>query len=226
MIRNTVPRAALSVEATVAVAVGLAILATLVVSGALSPVDQYAVDHWMPYLDPSGGSKSLNLVHQLYPHVGSPLQTFCNVWTFPASIFVSAAAIGVCCVVLARRGHRTAAVAWLGAWFVANAVEVAGKSVLHRPALHVLDAGSRVSFNSFVHSFPSGHALRAVLTAAVIVTVWRSAAWPALAWVAVVAIALVVNAAHTPSDVLGGVLLGLLVVLVTRAVLHARVEAA
>ncbi len=207
-----------------AVALSLALLASLVVSGALSPLDQYAVDHWMPHFDPSDGSTSLHIAHQFYPHLGSPLQAFCNLWTFPASVIVSGAVISVCCLALARRGHRTAAVAWLIAWIVANAIEVVGKSVLHRPGLHALEAGSRVSFDSFGHSFPSGHALRAVVMAALLAAVWRRTAWPAFIWAAIAVPALVVNAGHTPSDVVGGALLGVLAVLVTRTALRGRVS--
>jgi undecaprenyl-diphosphatase len=223
--RNVAPRAARELETIVALAIALAILTALVVSGGIAALDQYAVDHWMPHLDPTGGSSPASLTEQFYPHLGSPLQTFCNLWTFPASIPVSGVVVGVCCLALARRGQRTAGLAWVSAWIVANAVEVIGKSVLHRPALHALEAGSRISFNIFAHTFPSGHTLRALIAAVVLATVWRRATWPAAAWAAIALPALVVNAAHTPSDVVGGALLAALMLLLTRRILELRAAA-
>jgi membrane-associated phospholipid phosphatase len=193
--------------------VAFAVLASLMVAGRLARIDQYAVDHWMPQAEPSDGSSSTSIVHALLPTLGGPLQAFCNLWTFPASALLSAATLAVCCAVLVRRGQRRAALAWTVAWFAANVVEVVGKQVLHRPPLHAVEDGLRVSFDNFGHSFPSGHALRTVVTAALVVTVWRKAAIPVLAWAVVSVVALVVSADHTPSDVLGGVLLALAAVL-------------
>jgi membrane-associated phospholipid phosphatase len=201
-----------------ATAAAFAALGALVVTGALSGIDQYAVDHWMPNFEPSNGSGAGSLAHQFYPHLGSPLQAFCNLWTFPASAFVSGVAIISCCVALVRRGRRDAALAWGGAWLAANLAELVAKHFLHRPVLHAIEAGMRVPFDSFGHSFPSGHALRATVTAFALATVWRRAALPALFWTAVVLPALVIGAAHTPSDVVGGVLLALLVALTARSV--------
>jgi PAP2 superfamily len=208
-----------------ATAVGFGLLAWLVTAGSLSGVDQYAVDHWMPDFEPSAGSSS-SLVHELYPHLGSPLETFCNLWTFPASPVVSGVVVACCCAAFVRRGRPAAGLAWGGAWLAGNLVEVIGKQVLHRPALHALVAGMRVSFASFGHSFPSGHALRAVITATVLATVWKRATLPALVWTLIALPALVVAAAHTPSDVVGGVLVALLAVLSVRALLRQPVVAA
>ena len=219
MSRDTTSRAGAELAATAAVTVALAVLAVLVVAGGLTAVDQYAVDHWMPHLDPWGGSSPASIDAQFYPHLGSPLQTFCNVWTFPASVPVSGALVGLCCLVLARRGQRAAGLTWVCAWIAANAVEVVGKRVLHRPALHAHHAGSLVSFGSFEHSFPSGHAARGLVAAVMLVTVWRRAAWPAATWAVIALPALVVNAGHTPSDVGGGALLALLTLLLTRRIL-------
>jgi membrane-associated phospholipid phosphatase len=99
---------------------------------------------------------------------------------------------------------------------LANAAELVGKSVIERPVLHL----GRVPLHTFDTSFPSGHALRACLAAALVVAVARRAAWPVLLWVAVALPALVVTAAHTPSDVVGGVLLAALAVLAVRASLQ------
>ena len=194
--------------AALAAAVGLAALAVLVVSGALTRVDQYAVDHWMPKLGKGDDDTAMLSWGQLYPHLGSPLEAVCNLWTFPASPLVSTLVLAAGCWTLARRGRRDAALAWAVAWVLANAAEVLGKSVLTRPALRV--AGG--AYRGFDSSFPSGHALRAVLLAAFVATVWPRLTWPAVVWAALVLPALVLNGAHTPSDVLGGALLALVVV--------------
>jgi membrane-associated phospholipid phosphatase len=226
MSRSPVPQSADGRVAIGVTAVAFVILAVLVWVGALAPIDQYAVDHWMPSFQPSNGSTTSDLAHQFYPHLGNSLQAFCNLWTFPASGVISGALVAVGCGVLARRGQPAAGLAWAAAWVVANLAEVVGKHFLHRPALHAMLNGMRVSFGSFDHSFPSGHALRAVVTATVLATVWRRAALPALLWTLVTLPALVVGAAHTPSDVVGGVLVALLVILPARAYVRDRAAVA
>jgi membrane-associated phospholipid phosphatase len=171
----------------------------------------------MPHLrSGSGGSAWVISSHQLYPNLGRPLEAFCHVWTFPGSVLLSGALLVACCVVLVRRGRKTAALAWASAWLLANAAEVLGKSALHRPTLHMTTAGATLPLPSFDNSFPSGHAVRAVVITALLAAVWRRAGWPALAWALVALPALVVGAAHTPSDVLGGALLAFLAVLGAR----------
>jgi membrane-associated phospholipid phosphatase len=212
--------------ATLAAAAALAALAVLVVAGAATRSDQYAVDHWMPRPKPPDESSGFSVVGHLHPHFGGPLETFCNVWTYPASAFVSALVLAGCAVVLVRRGRRLAALAFAAAWVVGVGLELVGKGVLERPILHYAGPTWTFYLTSYESSFPSGHALRAVVLAAVLAAVWRRAALPALVWLAVVLPALVLNGAHTPSDVLGGALLGLLVVAGAVTVLRARMPVA
>jgi membrane-associated phospholipid phosphatase len=201
--------------ATAIAAAALAVVGALVVTGAFGGLDQYAVDHWMHHLRP-GGRSSSSFASELYPKLGSPLLAFSSVWTYPAAPIVSSLVVLGCCLVLFRRGRRRAAVAWAAVWMLANAVELVGKSVLERPTLHL----GRVPLHRFDTSFPSGHALRACLAAALLLTVWRRTAWPARLWIVVALPALVVNSAHTPSDVLGGILVAALAVLAVRASLQ------
>jgi membrane-associated phospholipid phosphatase len=200
--------------ATAIAAAALAVVGALVVTGAFGGLDQYAVDHWMRHIHPGGSSSSF--ASELYPKLGSPLQAVTNVWTYPAAPVVSSLVVLVCCLVLYRRGRPRAAVVWAAVWMFANAAELVGKSVLERPTLHL----GRVPLHTFDNSFPSGHALRACLAAALLLTVWRRAAWPALLWIIMALPGLVVNAAHTPSDVLGGALLAALAVLAVRVSLQ------
>ena len=140
--------------------------------------------------------------------------------TYPASILVSALVFGVAGLVLWRRGSRTVAVVCWATWFVANALEAATKLALPKPALHREQDGVTYHVVPFDHSFPSGHTVRAVLLAALVALVWRRFAWPAAVWaVLVVPVCLVAGSSHVPSDVAGGLLFGLLVVLVVAAVL-------
>jgi membrane-associated phospholipid phosphatase len=128
--------------------------------------------------------------------------------TYPAGVVPSALVLVCCTVSLRRRGLGRAAIVWWAAWLVANAVEVAGKAVVVRPALY----RHGVHVASYDHSYPSGHMLRsAVLTAAMVYT-WRRA-WPLLLWVPAVAVGLVALGAHTPTDVAGGALAALALVL-------------
>jgi membrane-associated phospholipid phosphatase len=207
--------------ALAAVAAGLVALAVLVVAGGAARVDQYAVDHWMPKLGGGNDDSPMLTWHALYPHLGSTVQVVCNLWTFLASPLVSALVFAFGCWTLARRGRRDAALAWAVAFVLANAVEVLGKSVLTRPALNVHGG----AYHGFDNSFPSGHTLRAVLLVALVSAVWPRLTWPAVVWAALALPALVLNGDHTPSDVLGGVLLAVIAVAAVDAWLGSRADA-
>ena len=166
-----------------------AAVAVAVAAGAFTGVDQWAVDHLMPGAHFNGKASLLDaLVPLAGTHWDSAWSVAAAVVAVPASFFIA-----------------LALVTWrsplLGALVVAGtAVETLCKHVLERPTLH--DGAMRIG--SFDHSFPSGHAFRVVLVAAA----FRSRT--STAW-AVAAIALIqLSGWHTPSDLLGGVLLALL----------------
>ena len=83
------------------------------------------------------------------------------------------------------------------------------KVAIEKPALYQAKDGTSYHLASFDHSFPSGHAMRAVLVAGVVLYVWRRVGLVAAAWALIVPVCLVAASWHVPSDVAGGVLFGL-----------------
>jgi membrane-associated phospholipid phosphatase len=178
-----------------------AALAVAVAAGAFTGVDQWAVDHVMP-----GGhftAPQANLLDALVPlagtHWDSALSVAAAVVAIPASFLVALA-------LTAWRNRSIAALVLAGTAVEALCKQVLSRPELHHGALHVV---------AFDDSFPSGHALRVALVAAAFAS-RLTAAW------AVAAIVLIQLAGwHTPSDILGGLLLAL-VGLGARSFLGAR----
>ena len=200
-------------------------LATLVAIGHLDALDQYAVDHWMPGLDAAEADETVPEVTGIFlPYDLDPApwwHRLLDTYAYPASVFVSLAVFAVVSLVLWRRGRRIAAAVWLATWFVANAIEVVLKVAIEKPELHSVE--DRVSHHlaAFDHAFPSGHTQRAVLVAGVVLYVWRRAGVMVAAWAALVPVCLVAASWHVPSDVIGGVIFGVLVVLLVHATIAA-----
>jgi membrane-associated phospholipid phosphatase len=181
-----------------AIAGGLlaALTAVLAATGALRGFDQYAVDHWMPWLDTHHHPfVSLGSLTMPSPH-GPAANAVLDLWTYPAAFVPSLALV----LLAATRLGRTAAVTWCVLWCAGNAAELAGKLALHEPALY--HGASHVS--RFDSSLPSGHTIRAFVAAGALATAWRSGRI-ALVWAAVVPFALVVIGAHAPADVITGI---------------------
>jgi membrane-associated phospholipid phosphatase len=184
-------------------AAGYATLAVLVAAGALTRVDQWGVDHLMPsasFRHAQAGwlEAAVPLLHQRFD---SPLSVATDIVTLPAAALVSLA------IVLAL--SRAAGTGLVVAWTFGSAVELLCKHVLVRPALH--DGSFHIA--AFDSSFPSGHAMRAVLVAFAIARVWPRVRPLAVAWVFASVVLLQVAGWHTPSDLAGGLLLGGLAVL-------------
>lgn len=177
-----------------AVASALLFLATaaLVVHGTFTGFDQYAVDHWMPWLRPKH-HRLIQIRTLVLPETRSTLGgTLVALWTYPASVLPSALVVGV--VAWRRRSLRGPVL-----WIAANVVEVAAKTIVQRPALY--QRGVHVT--GFDHSLPSGHTLRSLVVALVLATAWRRAR-PAFLWALSVMPALVLLGDHTPTDVAAG----------------------
>jgi membrane-associated phospholipid phosphatase len=184
-------------SALLALAAVFAALAGLVASGALRGLDQWALDHVMPGASPGGGKPTLleavvPLVHSSWsswPHVVA------NLVTLPAQGIVSLL------ILLAVRDAR-----WLAAWLAGNLVELLCKSLIVRPPLFL----HHVHLAGFDSSWPSGHSLRSVVLAVALAMLWPRARVAFAAWAAATLLLLVAAGHHVPSDVAGGLVLGLL----------------
>lgn len=194
-------RASNTVLLAFAAAAAFAALAGLVASGALTGVDHWACNHLMPFAGKPGKPPTfleslVPLFHAAWRPTGVAVT---QIVTLPGQVVVSF-------LLVALAAWRLHAPRWLAAWLGATLVEVGIRHVLTRPALY----RSGVHVAAFDSSWPSGHALRCALVAAVL-----AAAWPRLrgllaAWLAAAVVLLVAAGFHTPTDVAGGLLLALL----------------
>jgi membrane-associated phospholipid phosphatase len=211
-------------RAIAATAAALAVLTALMLGGVLTGLDEWGLDHVMPALDPrarANGIVSLNSIWRPFPLDVPWWQKLLDLYTYPASVLVSGLLVSIGCVVLVRRGRRLPALVWLGAWLAGSGIEVIGKHVLTRPSLFWTNGRIRLHVVPYANSYPSGHTVRAVVVAAMIAYVWRRAREPVAVWLAFVPVCLVIAAAHTITDVIGGLLLGALIVLVAHAMIRA-----
>ena len=184
-------------RSTVALAAAFAALAALVAAGVFTGVDQWAIDHAMP------GGHFRNAHVESFLHAAIPLyatrwsdaySVAVNLVTLPASFLISLVIVFACSRLLGL------------ALLAGVAVEVICKETLERPALHK-GALHIIPFDS---SFPSGHTLRTVLVAVAVATVWTRLRAAAAIWAAAAIALLLLAGWHTPSDLLGGLALGLL----------------
>lgn len=198
-------------------AAAFAALSVLVAVGALTHLDQWAIDHAMA--GGHGGATPPTLADALVPLLhadfGSLLGAVASIVTVPASLLPSLLLVGGCCFAMRRRGHTRAAYGWAAAWLAGNAIEEVCKATLTRPALY----RNGLHLLAFDSSFPSGHTIRTVLLAAAVAATWPAGRLWAAAWAAASLVLIEVDAMHTPSDIAGGLLVsGLLVAAVGRAV--------
>jgi membrane-associated phospholipid phosphatase len=207
-------------RAIAATAAALAAFTGLVLTGVMNGIDDWGIDRVMPALDPLSrghGLVSSTGLWKPFPWHIVWWQKVLDTYNYPASALPSAVLVAIACWVLLRRGQRWPALVWLGAWCAGNAVELLGKHVLTRPDVYWHE---RVHVAPFDSSYPSGHTMRSVVIAALVAYVWPRLRWPAAIWLLFVPPSLVVSAAHTISDVVGGLLLGLLTVLAADAMIR------
>lgn len=115
------------------------------------------------------------------------------------------------------QGKKSLAKIWLGGIWAVSVSGILSQVVKHligrpRPRLNLapLDL-SGPTWLSDMHSFPSGHATTSFALAAVLSARFPRAAWAFYLAAALVGLGRVVGTSHYPSDVIGGVLLGLAV---------------
>lgn len=191
-----------------AAAAAFAALAGLVAAGTASGLDQWADDHVMPLAGtpgppPSLGESVVPLLHAAWHPAGVAIA---DVITLPGQVAIAFLLVLVAAWRLAARGRGEAALAWIVVFVVAVAAEVLCRHTLTRPPLH--RGGLHVV--AFDSSWPSGHALRSALVAAALAVAWPRLRVVLCAWLAAVAVLLVLAGFHTPTDVLGGLLLAAL----------------
>lgn len=179
-----------------------AALGTLVAAGALNPLDQWACDHLMPFAGgTSGGPPTVleslvPLFHASWHPAGVAVT---QIVTLPGQVLISFALV-------AAGAWKLRAPAWIVAWFGATVVEFVIRHLLTRPALY----RDGIHVTALDSSFPSGHALRCALVAAVLATAWPRARTALAAWLVASAVLLELAGFHAPTDVAGGLLLALL----------------
>jgi membrane-associated phospholipid phosphatase len=123
--------------------------------------------------------------------------------SLPGQVVISLLLVLAAAWRLWTRGRIEAAVCWVAAWFVAVAVEVVLRHTLTRQPLY----RHGVHVVGFDSSWPSGHALRCALVAAALAAAWPRLRVPLAIWLAVVVVLLELAGFHTPTDLLGGLLL-------------------
>jgi membrane-associated phospholipid phosphatase len=174
--------------------------AGLVASGALTGLDQWAVDHAMPFA--GGPSQPPTLLESVVPLLHADFHPvgagIAQIVTLPGQVVISFLLV----VVAARKLRNTA---WIAAWVAAVAVELVFRHAMTRPGLY----RHGVHLVAFDTSWPSGHALRCAIVAGALAAAWPRLRVPLFVWLAAVAVLLELAGFHTPTDIAGGLLLAL-----------------
>jgi membrane-associated phospholipid phosphatase len=153
---------------------------------------------------PSGPPTTLEsivpLLHAPFHPVGAAAT---QVVTLPGQVVLSFMLVAVAARRLWKRGRVEAAVCWTGAWLFAVAIEVAFRHTLTRQPLD----RHGVHLVGFDASWPSGHALRCALVAGALAAAWPRSRIPLGIWLVAVVALLELGGFHTPTDLVGGLLL-------------------
>lgn len=213
--RGRIRRATALCVAAVATAAAVAV-AILVRRGRFAHLDQHALSHWTPWLQPPQHHGSLHTL--LAPDTRSTVWgTLVALAPYPASTVVSAVIVLAVAIVLWRRGRRRASVVLCDIWIAANVAELAGKHLVTRPRLHQTSYGHHGYLPGLQHSLPSGHVIRALVVAAALAALGRAGRL-AYVWALAVPAAVVATGGHTPTDAAAGLAAGIALVAVWRAV--------
>ena len=180
-------------------------MAGLVATGATTHLDQWAADHAMPLAGPPSSAPTtlesiVPLLHASFHPVGVGVA---QVVTLPGQVIFSLLLVLAAAWRLWTRGRVEAAVCWTVAWFVAVLVELVFRHTLTRQPLY----RHGVHIVAFDASWPSGHALRCALVAGALATAWLRLRILLAIWLAAVVVLLELAGFHTPTDLVGGLLL-------------------
>ena len=198
----------------------LAVLTALVAVGSLTGVDQFSLDHLMPWYRPAlGHTDEVAGFYQPFGLHTSVWTKLLNLWTYPCSLLISGVVVVYAAVRLWRPAGPAVALAPAALWLVGNAVEVIGKHTITRPELDRHGGPNPGKVPVFDNSFPSGHTIRGMIVAFALILIWPRATRAVLLWLLFVPVALVLSASHTITDVLGGILAGLILLLGARLLL-------
>jgi len=205
-------------------ALALGILTLLVVTGALTGLDNYAVRRLMPGLYPYvvHGRVWAWSAHTIVQNPNRIVNRIADRTIAPAdslpSLVLLTATLGL--GIAARRISVRSAAIWAGAFVATLLAEQLGKHTISRPALLLPTPGGLVQLTKFDHSFPSGHATRAIMLAVVMASLlpWRPVRILPVLWATVVVFLLVLAGTHALTDVLGGILLSATAVLACASV--------
>jgi membrane-associated phospholipid phosphatase len=166
-------------------------------------LDQWAVDHTMPFA--GGSSAPPTLLESVVPLLHAQLHPLgagiAQIVTLPGQVVISF-------LLVAAAAWKLRNVTWMAVWSAAVAVELVFRHALTRPPLY----RHGVHLVAFDSSWPSGHALRCAIVAAALAAAWPRHRVPLAVWLAAVAVLLELASFHTPTDVAGGLLLALVAV--------------
>jgi membrane-associated phospholipid phosphatase len=131
--------------------------------------------------------------------------------TLPGQVIVSL-------LLVLAAAWRTRRPTWPAAWVLAVAVEVVFRHTLTRPPLYQ----HGVHLVAFDASWPSGHALRCALVAAALAMAWPRLRLLLGLWLAAAVVLLQLAGFHTPTDIVGGLLLAAVAIELERSGLLRR----
>lgn len=153
---------------------------------------------------PSGPPTTLESIVPLLDATFHPVGIgIAQIVTLPGQVVLSLLLVGAAAWRLWTRGRPEEAVCWPAAWLVAVTVELVFRHTLTRQPLN----RHGVHLVGFDSSWPSGHALRCALVAGALATAWPRLRIPLVIWLAAVVVLLELAGFHTPTDLVGGLLL-------------------
>ena len=168
-------------------------------------LDQWAVAHAMPLAGrPAPPPTLLESIVPLLDASFHPVGVaVVQIVTLPGQVVISLLLVLAAAWRLWTRERVEAAVCWTAAWAVAVAVELVFRHTLTRQPLY----RHGVHLVAFDSSWPSGHALRCALVAGALAAAWPRLRIPLAVWLAAAVVLLELAGFHTPTDLVGGLLL-------------------